>query len=175
MTSWRQVMWHHGIMSWSHVTSRHDTMPPPPPPGYMYMCLSHRDCLSAQKDFVVKKILDYGHGGASTLGRFHQKITTALENVRYCQYSHEMKTPEHWHTSCVGYVQSLGPKVLFPNGPTQRPTDLVLLPPQAKISTYSLPGLMIGPKTPKLNCQKSRFFDLVTLTFDLWPWPSNLA
>ncbi len=33
---------------------------------------------------------------------------------------------------------------------------------------------MIVRKTPKLNCQKSRFFDLVTLTFGLWPWPSNL-
>ncbi len=36
-----------------------------------------------------------------------------------------------------------------------------------------LPGTMIICQTPKLNCQKSRFFDLVTLTYDLdhrtWP------
>ncbi len=39
-------------------------------------------------------------------------------------------------------------------------------------AALSLPGTVIVPQTPKLNCQKSRFFGLVTLTFDLQSQPS---
>ncbi len=37
----------------------------------MYMCLSPRDCLSAQMDFVFKTVLDYGCGRCVNAGMFY--------------------------------------------------------------------------------------------------------
>ena len=97
------AIWHHGVASWCQmvlgVTCKrpHSKIPDASftilkfsttpwrtaNSQYMYMCLSPRDCLSAQKDFVFKMILNYGCGRCVNDGAF----SLLLISIKYAYHS----------------------------------------------------------------------------------------
>ena len=53
-----------------------------PPRGYMSMCLSHGDCLSAQRDFLLKRIVDYGRRRCVNAGAFSLDFTHRIKSTQ---------------------------------------------------------------------------------------------